>query len=191
VHDGSRKSSTHPARYLNEAQASGLLEDVVSQYLNRAGVMPDRVVIHKTSGFAPDELDGFNKAAKNRVSKVDLYLASTDVVPDCQERPRRTLARHTLHIDGSIVSLFRSGYLPWWNEYPGMHIPAPLELGSAVATNIKDRAKEILTLTKMNWNSSDGIARLPITLLFARRVGELMCELSDNATPKPSYRFYI
>jgi hypothetical protein len=43
----------------------------------------------------------------------------------------------------------------------------------------------------MNWNSSDGISRLPVTLLFARRVGELMCELSDNATPKPSYRFYI
>jgi hypothetical protein len=69
----------------------------------------------------------------------------------------------------------------------GMHIPAPLEFGSATAT----RAREILTLTKMNWKSSDGIARLPITLLFARRVGELMAELSDNATPTSSYRFYI
>jgi hypothetical protein len=44
---------------------------------------------------------------------------------------------------------------------------------------------------KMNWNSSDGISRVPITIMFARRVGELMCELSDNAAPKPSYRFYI
>jgi len=25
----------------------------------------------------------------------------------------------------------------------------------------------------------------------ARRVGELMCELSDNATPNPSFRFYV
>ncbi len=81
--------------------------------------------------------------------------------------------------------------MPWWNEYPGMHIPAPLEIGSASPTDMKERSKEILTLTKMNWNSSDGISRFPITILFARRVGELMCELSDNATPKPSYRFYI
>ena len=36
-----------------------------------------------------------------------------------------------------------------------------------------------------------GISRLPITLLFSRKVGELMCELSDNVAPKPSYRFYI
>ena len=44
-------------------------------------------------------------------------------------------------------------------------------------------------LTKLNWNSSDSISRLPIIILFARRVGELMCELSDDAIQKPSYRF--
>lgn len=186
--DHKQKHDRQP--YLNEAQASGLLEDVLSQYINRAGVTPDRVVIHKTSGFAPEELEGFNKAAKNRVSKVDyVWLRPTSfrIVRKGQEEPwRGTLCTLT---DQSY--LFTSGYVPWWNEYPGMHIPAPLELGTAGATNIKDRAKEILTLTKMNWNSSDGISRLPITLLFARRVGELMCELSDNAAPKPSYRFYI
>lgn len=186
--DHKQKHDRQP--YLNEAQASALLEDVLAQYLNRAGVMPDRVVIHKTSGFAPEELEGFDKGAKNRVSKVDyVWLRPTSfrIVRKGQEEPwRGTLCTLT---DQSY--LFTSGYVPWWNEYPGMHIPAPLELGSAAATNIKDRAKEILTLTKMNWNSSDGISRLPITLLFARRVGELMCELSDNATPKPSYRFYI
>ena len=72
-----------------------------------------------------------------------------------------------------------------------MHIPAPLEIGSARKTDIEARAKEILALTKMNWNSSQGVSRLPITLLFAKRVGELMCELSDNVAPNPSYRFYI
>ena len=87
--------------------------------------------------------------------------------------------------------LFTGGYVPWWNEYPGMHIPAPLEVGAALPTDMKERSKEILTLTKMNWNSSDGISRVPITMMFARRVSELMCELSDNAAPKPSYRFYI
>lgn len=34
-----------------------------------------------------------------------------------------------------------------------MQIPAPLEIGSAVPTDMKERSKEILTLTKMNWNS--------------------------------------
>ena len=80
---------------------------------------------------------------------------------------------------------------PWWNEYPGMHIPAPLEDRRCIADGHEGALERNLTLTKMNWNSSDGISRVPITIMFARRVGELMCELSDNATPKPSYRFYI
>jgi argonaute-like protein implicated in RNA metabolism and viral defense len=56
---------------------------------------------------------------------------------------------------------------------------------------MRQRAREILALTKMNWNSSEGIGRHPITISFARKVGLLMTELSDNQKPNPSYRFYM
>jgi hypothetical protein len=55
---------------------------------------------------------------------------------------------------------------------------------------MRERAKELLVLTKMNWNSTEGIGRYPITISFARKVGMLMTELSDNQAPSPSYRFY-
>ncbi|MER8672040.1 hypothetical protein NKH45_33980, partial [Mesorhizobium sp. M1156] len=76
------------------------------------------------------------------------------------------------------------------NEYPGPHIPAPIQIGAAGETDIRQRAIEILALTKMNWNSTDGMSRAPITLSFARKVGMLMAELSDNQHPNPSYKFY-
>jgi hypothetical protein len=176
--------------YLNETQAKGLLDDVLFQYGERAGVMPDRVVIHKTTTYQPEELDGFRKSAKDRVPLVDcVWLRSTAfrMVRKGQEEPWRG----TLCTLKDQSYLFTGGFVPWWNEYPGMHIPAPLEIGAMTPTDMKERSKEILTLTKVNWNSSDGISRLPITILFARKVGELMCELSDNASPKSSYRFYI
>ena len=87
--------------------------------------------------------------------------------------------------------MFTSGYVPWWDEFPGAHIPAPIQIGSAGLTDIEARSREILTLSKMNWNSSDGITRLPVTLLFAKKVGEIMTELSDNVTPNPSFRFHM
>jgi hypothetical protein len=37
---------------------------------------------------------------------------------------------------------------------------------------------------KINWNASEGIARHPITVSFARKVWILMTELSDNQVPK-------
>ena len=186
--DHDQKRDRQP--YLNQAQARQLLEQILEEYERRAGVTPDRVVIHKTTNYQPEEERGFRTAAKDRVANCDLiWLRNTSfrVVRKGTEEPwRGTLCS----LDGHSY-LFTSGYIPWWNEFPGMHIPAPLEIGSCGETDIRARAEEILALTKMNWNSSDGITRFPITLLFARRVGELMCELSDNATPNPSYRFYI
>jgi hypothetical protein len=114
--------------YLNESQAKSLLDDVLFQYGERAGVMPDRVVIHKTTTYQPEELAGFKAAAKDRVAVVDyVWMRSTAfrmVRKGLEEPWRGTLC--TLK-DQSY--LFTGGYVPWWNEYPGMHIPAPLEAG--------------------------------------------------------------
>jgi len=43
----------------------------------------------------------------------------------------------------------------------------------------------------MNLNSTEGLGRYPITISFARKVGLLMTELSDNQMPNPSYRFHM
>jgi hypothetical protein len=75
--------------------------------------------------------------------------------------------------------------VPDWDEYPGPHIPAPLQIGAAGKTDIRERAREILALTKMNWNSAEGLGRHPITISFARKVGTLM----TDAVPNPLYRF--
>lgn len=83
------------------------------------------------------------------------------------------------------------GYVSYWNEYPGPHIPAPIQIGLSGSGDVRERAREILALTKMNWNSSEGIGRYPITLSFARKVGMLMMELPEGQIPNPSYRFYM
>ena len=176
--------------YLNEAQAKHLMNDVLDKYQDLAGMLPARVVVHKTSRYEPEEEEGFRSAAEARTPVCDLvWLRSTAfrlIRRGTQEPWRGTLCRV-----GGETYLFTSGYVPWWDEYPGPHIPAPLQIGSCGPTDIRQRAEEILLLTKMNWNSSEGIGRYPITISFARKVGMLMTELSDNQAPNPSYRFYM
>jgi hypothetical protein len=176
--------------YLNEQQASALMNDVLDRYEAQAGVKPSRVVVHKTSMYAPEEEKGFRSAAEQRVPVCDLiWMRSTSfrLVRKGMQEPWRG----TLCSIGDEVYLYTSGYIPWWDEYPGPHIPAPLQIGACGETDMRQRAKEILALTKMNWNSSDGVGRHPITISFARKVGTLMTELSDNQAPNPSYRFYM
>ncbi len=176
--------------YLNEEQAEDLIKDVLEKYENLTGVLPSRVVVHKTSVYQPEEETGFRRAAEARVPVCDLvWMRSTSfrLIRKGTQEPWRG----TLCTIGDESYLYTSGYLPWWDEYPGPHIPAPLQIGSCGVTDIRQRAREILALTKMNWNSSEGIGRHPITISFARKVGMLMTELSDNQTPNPSSRFYM
>jgi hypothetical protein len=186
--DKDQKRDRQP--YLNEQQASVLMKDVIAQYEDRAGVLPRRIVVHKTSAYQPEEERGFRHAAKDKVPACDLiWIRSTPfrlIRKGTQEPWRGTLC--TL---GDETYLFTSGYVPWWNEYPGPHIPAPIQIGSAEPTDLRQRALEILSLSKMNWNNSEGISRYPITLSFAKRVGQLMSELSENQIPNPSYRFHM
>jgi Prolyl oligopeptidase, N-terminal beta-propeller domain len=136
------------------------------------------------------EQSGFRSAAETRIPACDLvWMRSTAfrLIRKGMQEPWRG----TLCTVGNESYLFTMGYVSWWDEYPGPHIPAPLEIGSCGSTDIRERARELLALTKMNWNSSEGLGRYPITISFARKVGTLMTELPDNQTPNPSYRFYM
>ncbi|MES1242757.1 MAG: hypothetical protein ABUT39_14165 [Acidobacteriota bacterium] len=176
--------------YLNTHQASALMQDVLDQYEARAGILPSRVVIHKTTAYQPEEEQGFRAATQERVPACDLvWMRSTPfrLVRKGTQEPWRG----TLCTVGQDTYLFTSGFVPYWNEYPGPHIPAPVQIGSAGETDLRQRATEILALTKMNWNTSEGMSRYPITLSFAKKVGQLMSELAENQIPNPSYRFYM
>lgn len=176
--------------YLNADQASALMRDVIDQYEARAGLLPSRIVVHKTTMYQPEEEAGFRKAAHARVPACDLiWMRSTSfrLVRKGTQEPWRG----TLCTVGDENYLFTSGFIPWWNEYPGPHIPAPIQLGAAGETDIRQRALEILALSKMNWNNTEGLSRYPITISFAKKVGQLMSEMSENQTPNPSYRFYM
>jgi len=176
--------------YLNETQAHDLMNDVLDKYQAQAGILPVRVVVHKTSMYQPEEEAGFRRGVEDRVPVCDLiWMRSTSfrLLRKGYQEPWRG----TFCTVGDEYYLFTSGYIPWWDEYPGPHIPAPLQIGACGSTDIGQRAREILALTKMNWNSSDGVGRHPITVSFARKVGMLMTELSENQAPNPSYRFYM
>jgi hypothetical protein len=166
------------------------MRDVLDQYEARAGILPSRVVVHKTTMYHAEEEKGFRGAMHGRVPACDLiWIRSTPfrLIRKGTQEPWRG----TLCTVGADTYLFTSDYVPWWNEYPGPHIPAPIQLGSAGETDIRQRAHEILALSKMNWNNTEGISRYPITISFAKRVGQLMNELPENQAPNPSYRFHM
>ena len=51
-------------------------------------------------------------------------------------------------------------------------------------------AADVLSLTRMNWNTAQNTNSQPVTLRFARQVGGIMAEV-DEGDERPSYRYYM
>lgn len=66
-----------------------------------------------------------------------------------------------------------------------------LLLWKSAVSSSKSICKEILGLTKMNWNNTQFDNKYPITIGCARRVVEIMKYLDENEYPKESYAFYM
>src|SRR5262249_17839509 len=150
--------------------ADQLIEMVLQRYQQERKQLPQRVVIHKTSRFEPDERKGFEHA----LAKVQRY----DLLSLCPTSESRLLRagkypplRGTSFTIGETDFLYTSGYIHSLGRYPHGHVPSPLRIADHVGdTPVRHLKREIMVLTKMNWNSANFSGLWPITLRFSRLV---------------------
>lgn len=179
--------------HLTYDQSFTLLKDALSKYKFATGTVPARIVLHKTSKYYDDELEGFESAM------IELGISEYDIVTVMETDLR--FFRNNLYppVRGSLFSLteerhilYTRGSVHQYQTYPGMYIPAPLEIRIiSRVSSVNTVCKEILGLTKMNWNNTQFDNKYPITIGCARRVGEIMKYLGEKTTPKESYAFYM
>jgi hypothetical protein len=138
----------------------------VSAY-SRSGA-PQRVVIHKTSKFYQEEVEGF-LAGLDGIRQYDLVSIQkigTRLFREGGYPPlRRTYARC-----GSGHFLYTLGYIPELGTYPKGYVPEPFYLLDHHGDTPPRRLfKEVLALTKMNFNNVDFADGDPITTVESGR----------------------
>lgn len=179
--------------HLTEEQAHQLGVDVLSEYRDRVGGIPLRVVLHKTSSYNGAERDGFRRALAEVpvVELINIMPTSFRLVRFGSYPPNRgTLCT----VNGDKSYLFTTGYMPELNTYPGPHIPSPVQIAGDVLGDVEQVAKDILGLARMNWNTASTTGGMPVTLFFARRVGGIMAEygiIDKEGRPPTSFRYYM
>lgn len=171
--------------------AQQLIDEVLERYKIECKQLPRRVVIHKSSQYTHDERDGFTDALKS-ISEVDLVTVGTSGNFRLFREGEYPPLRGTLMHIGDNYFLYTTGYLPEIKKYPHGHVPAPLRIVDHYGDSAKTKLlNEILILTKMNWNTAKVDGAFPITLQFARLVGEILREIPADQTPNPKYSFYM
>lgn len=183
--------SQGPSPHLSEANARDLLAEVIGVFKRHRDVRPERVVIHKSSRFSPEEVRGFQSAMQG-IPFWDLVAFGKRGTQFLRMGQYPPLRGSWVRFDDTNYLLYTQGYVPFLRTYPGMRAPQPQEILEFLGTSPADVVmREILGLTKLNWNSADFSCDEPITLAFSRRVGEILAELKPNVNPQKEYKFYM
>ncbi len=179
---------------LERNQAKELLRDVIDLFHRQKKDNPGRVVVHKSSPFTEEEVSGFDEAA-GKVELLDyVHIQAHDSIRFSHEGFDYPPVRGTLiGSDRSPLILYTVGFVPSLGTYQGGTAPSPLLL--ELARNDTGRTqvgKDIMSLTKLDWNSTDFCQRQPVTTSVSRKVGHILAEMKARRTEPPQpYRYYM
>lgn len=192
--------------YLTEDEAFKLGLNIVELFRESMYKFPNRVVIHKRTHFIEGEIKGLLRALSPHVA--DVALITIEEERDCKIIP------------GYFSNSFYADGYPIWRGvcYPindcqallwthgsvdsvkpnkcfyqgGKGIPMPLRLtrcyGSSSLTEI---ASEILSFTKINWNTFSYYSKMPATIDTSNtvaRIGSLLRHYNGNTF---DYKYFI
>ena len=197
--------------FLSRSDMRRVMARSLALYQNRhAGRTPKRVIVHKTTEFKTEEIEGCFDSWK-APEGLDLVQIKQDVSwrgvlidpprggKDQKGRPALYPCRRGtyLQLSGRDVLLWTQGNAPtavggrdFYKE--GKGIPSPLMLTRYAGHGAWDEGcRHVLGLTKMDWNNDSLYDRLPITLSFAKTLAQVVKRMPTIASKAYESRFFM
>jgi hypothetical protein len=194
--------------FLSREEMRRVMARTLALYAQRhVGRAPDRLVVHKSTRFTTEEVEGsFDGLAavpevellqvQDHTSWIGVNITGAagpqQLRPDPYPVPRGAL----LPFDGSEALLWTSGNATgiaaggrnYFKE--GVGVPHPLLLRRfAGAGSWDETARSVLALTKMNWNNDALYDRLPTTMAYASVLADTVKRI-DTLSDRP-YPFHL
>jgi hypothetical protein len=190
---GRWKSSTSKEFHLDRVTAQSLLTMVVEAYKHKEGVYPSELFLHGKTAFNNEEWDGFTDALSVNTKLVGIRINSTNNIKLFRPGSHPIIRGTALRLSERNGYLWTKGFIPYLNTYPGRETPNPIRIdivrGEADLLTVM---KDVMALTKLNFNAciyGDGI---PVTLRFANAVGEILTAgPTDKEQPPLPFKHYI
>jgi hypothetical protein len=164
--------------YIPEDDAERILIDLVKEY------NPHEIIFHKSAPFHKEEEKAIENMCKEeeiayclvhieRANPYRIYMEEDNFTPirgtivfDMYDRNRAIL-----NTTGQTI-LDLGKIRPW----SGIGTPRPLEIKLEKNTtkhNLREIAEQILTLTKLDWNTTEILVKSPITLKYSNKAANL------------------
>ena len=186
-------SETTKEFHLSRGRAKELMEMVMSSYKRQHDKLPTELFIHGKTRFNDEEWDGFREAVPKETKLVGVRIRDDRGVKLYGMGREPVLRGTALTQNKNKGYLWTRGYVPMMETYAGREVPNPLLIeicrGNA---DLKQVMRDIMGLTKVNFNRCEYADGYPVTLRFADHVGEILTAAPDaKGKPPLPFKHYI
>ena len=193
--------------FMSKEDARRTGETIRQLFFDARGKLPRRVVLHKRTPFLKGEREGLVDGLGG-IASIDMleiqkesavrYVASVAKGDGSIDEDNYPVRRGTvMRIDDFTALLWVHGATaavnPNYKYFQGKRrIPAPLTLRRhAGSTPLDQLGKEILGLSKMNWNTFDLYTKFPATLQSSGEIARIGALLQRFGAASYDYRLFI
>lgn len=174
-------------------KARQIAAKVVEAYVREHGFAPKELFIHGTTRLNMEEWQGFCEGVPSETNIVSIQIRN-EAHFKLYSSNNHPLARGTcMQLHPRKGYLWTRGFVPRLQTYQGREVPRPLSIeichGQA---DLMQVMKDVLGLTKVNFNRCDFADGEPVTLRFADMVGEILTAtpIAHDLPPLP-FKHYI
>ena len=179
--------------HLSMSESKRLMGRVLEAYREAHGEYPEELFVHGRTRFSSSELDGFFAAASGRTVVTGVRITRTNEYKLFSSGEQAVKRGTVLLLNERTGLIWTSGFIERLKTYQGRETPNPLrvEVCGKSDANIDTILRDILALTKMNFNSSIYADGYPVTMRFADSIGDVLMATQETDTPPLPFRHYI
>ena len=178
--------------HLSEQDAFEIISQSLDSYYYKFNEYPKEIFIHAKTYFDNVEWKGFEEAVKGKSQIIGVRIKENSAFKIYRHSsycvPRGTMMQY----DNSKAFLWTKGFVPRFKTQIGLETPNPIDIAITRGNaDIDTVCKDILSLTKLNYNGciyGDGV---PVTLKFADSIGEILTAGKDIKTGVLPFKHYI
>lgn len=183
--------------HLDRCSAREVVRMCVDAYKSKnEGKSPNQLFIHGRVNFDDsEEWAGFMEGARPNTQVVGVRIRPVYQSLKLFRMGDHPVLRGLAYVTGKRKAfLWTKGMVPRLRTYPGREVPNPVHVDICRGdADIETVLRDVMALTKLNYNACGFADGLPVTLKFANAVGEILTAGSTRKTQIPPlpFKFYI
>lgn len=181
--------------HLSKDAAQEIVALAVEAYSEKnKGKPPTELFIHGRTHFDDSEWNGFTSGAGDSTQVFGIRIVEAKDIKLYRQNSKMPILRGLAYVqDEYNALLWTKGFVPRLQTFPGgKEVPKPLRISLCRGKcSIRDVLRDVLMLTKLNYNCCRFADGMPVTLKFADAVGEILTSGPiDGDVPLP-FKHYI